>query len=436
MRFITIGTVGIFSGFALLVAIACRAAVPGVKSPPKAIPSHHCDTPLRTLKTNLGGYCRGPSKERVVVFVNGIFGDAVDTWSNGNAYWPELLAEDSSFDDTDIYVHSFVSPKVATAQEIDELAGRMSDFLVNDGIFSRHKQVVFIAHSMGGLVVRAYLVKRRPAPANVPMIYFFATPTTGANVAGVAAHLSKNPQLKYMLPIDENGYVGDLQNAWLSTSDDPRVNYPSTIASFCAYEKLDTWGFRVVTRSSATNLCNRETRGIVRDHIGIVKPASTSDDAYAAFKAAYLQTFGPLAGKVKLAILSKQQNSTYGIGAGIGNFGGSGIRPDYFGLAVFTFRSKENISHVGCHEDKTGVAKISYEIPESIPILSAVPAFDDQSDIDPVKSSIALVTYDHTSAQIRYRVRGSPDSKDGSCGSEGHANVVIYLVSPKDRRTK
>jgi hypothetical protein len=43
-------------------------------------------------------------KDRVIVFVNGIFGDAVSTWMNNDcAYWPALLAADHAFDDADIY---------------------------------------------------------------------------------------------------------------------------------------------------------------------------------------------------------------------------------------------------------------------------------------------------------------------------------------------
>src|SRR5580704_13095652 len=75
-----------------------------------------CEVPLDALKAHLGGYCRGPRKDRVIVFVNGVFGDAVDTWSSKTGYWPDLLARDPDFADADIYVHSFQSPYRAVAQ--------------------------------------------------------------------------------------------------------------------------------------------------------------------------------------------------------------------------------------------------------------------------------------------------------------------------------
>src|ERR1700686_3811733 len=167
--------------------------------------------------TSPGGYLRGPKKDRVIVFVNGIFGDAVSTWKNDNgAYWPTMIAADRAFDDSDIYVHNFQSPKLARAQQIIELAGRFRDLLEVDGIL-KHNQVVFLAHSMGGLITRATLVNARPPASQVPMIFFFATPSGGADVAGIASHLSENPQLRGMLPLENGGYVKDLLEQWLQT---------------------------------------------------------------------------------------------------------------------------------------------------------------------------------------------------------------------------
>src|SRR5688572_21671553 len=77
------------------------------------------------LRKRSGGYVRGPGAKKVIVFVNGLFGDALSTWSAGNNYWPEMMTEDPDLKDTDIYVYSFDSPRISSAQNISELAGRM-----------------------------------------------------------------------------------------------------------------------------------------------------------------------------------------------------------------------------------------------------------------------------------------------------------------------
>lgn len=392
-----------------------------VNSPPL---QWNCKTSPDDMRKHSGGYCRGPEKDRVIVFVNGIFGDAVDTWSNNGVYWPALLASDPIFSEADIYVHSFDSPKITTAENIDELASRMGDYLDNDGIFQKHKQVVFLCHSMGGLVTRAYLLKARPNPSAVPMIYFFATPTAGANVAGIASHLSANPQLKYMLPMKDEGYVGDLQNAWLRTSDDPKLNYPSQIASFCAYEKLDTWGFRIVERESATNLCNRETRAALKDHLEIVKPAGYNEEPYIYFKAAYMHTFSSLPDVINETIASESRNKR--LLATINRQVEKRVGNEAITIrGVKTFREYKD---VGCEEEKTGEVVARYSLPAGQEIVSVIPTVENIDHLS--KWSAALVRFDQNAAVVRYKIRGvNKDTFELNCPGGGHADIVVNVTT-------
>jgi hypothetical protein len=85
--------------------IACATAALGCAANTLAAT---CPAPAQVSFTgnSAGGYLlgRGLDKDRVIVFVNGIFGDAVSTWMNNDcAYWPALLAADHAFDDADIY---------------------------------------------------------------------------------------------------------------------------------------------------------------------------------------------------------------------------------------------------------------------------------------------------------------------------------------------
>jgi pimeloyl-ACP methyl ester carboxylesterase len=375
------------------------------------------------LRSHSGGYLKPPSHKRVIVFINGIFGDAVSTWQNNSgSYWPELLAADRDFADVDIYIHSFDSPKIATADSIDELAGRMNDFLTVDKVISDHDQAVFICHSMGGLVTRAFLLKARPAPRKVPMIYFYATPTTGANITEIAKHISNNPQLKDMLPLREDGYVGDLQNRWLATSDDPNLSYPLTIASYCAYEKLDTFGIRIVERQSATNLCNRETRGILTNHIDIVKPQDTSRDAYVFFKAAYTRNFGAAAAAISTAF---QQQIGHPIP---GNTWSMSIATvDNEQLALKRVKVSKKYIEVACGETKSGDLATEVDLAPGEAIVSVIPSVENADNIS--KSFAALVRHDDRSAVVRYSLRGLDRNFFGlNCPGGGHADIVASFV--------
>jgi pimeloyl-ACP methyl ester carboxylesterase len=410
----------IFLFLALLLLFGC-----GSKVPTDEKSSSRDQKPVNTLaslQTNSGGYLSPPTHRRVIIFINGIFGDAVTTWQNENgSYWPNLLAADKDFADVDIYIHSFDSPKIVTAQNIDELAGRMNDVLLVDRVFKDHDQAVFICHSMGGLVTRAFLLKYRPAPKEVPMIYFFSTPTTGANVTDIATHLSNNPQLKYMLPLKEEGYVGDLQNEWLATSDDPKLSYPLTIASYCAYEKLDTFGIRIVERQSATNLCNRETRGIVANHIDVVKPRDKGSDPYVFFKAAYARTFGPSAGAISSAVqqqIGKPADPQQSVKI---------LSTNFEQLSLKRVKASRTYIDVDCEQTKAGDLITNVDLDQNETIVEVTPSIENVDNIS--KSSVALVRHDDRGAIIRYSLRGLDRNLGGlNCPGGGHADIVANFV--------
>src|SRR5271170_2856233 len=66
-------------------------------------------------------YTRQTGAETVLVFVHGILGDGVSSWTNSetNSYWPAMLALDHTFDGVDIFVYSYDTGLLASLS-IDE----------------------------------------------------------------------------------------------------------------------------------------------------------------------------------------------------------------------------------------------------------------------------------------------------------------------------
>lgn len=229
---------------------------------------------------------REPANRQVIVFVHGVLGNSADTWTHATAktYWPTLLTQDKEFDGANIFVVDYPSRKIGASLSIDELAESLRLALESEGVLG-HSEIIFVGHSMGGLITRAFLIKYRESAAKkVKLLYFFATPTTGASIASIASLASQNSQFAKMLPMTSDAYLADVHRAWLAATE------LSALPSFCAYETQATFGVKIVEQQSATSLCNRRVDPVDRNHLEIVKPRGRDDAPYLAFKSAYVAT--------------------------------------------------------------------------------------------------------------------------------------------------
>src|SRR5215469_2083257 len=96
------------------------------------------------------GYFRNNHLDSVIVFVSGLFGDTRNTWTNprSNAFWPALIANDALFRNEDIYIYAHSASQLTEAYTLDELINVMHERLMNDGVFSDHRRVIFLCHSL------------------------------------------------------------------------------------------------------------------------------------------------------------------------------------------------------------------------------------------------------------------------------------------------
>ena len=226
-----------------------------------------------------GYYQRNDGKERVVIFVHGIYGDALSTWkcTDGRTSWPGLMAGDDSFRNSDIYVVDYPSPKTGNMMTIDQEVGNIMNRL--KAVIDSHNEVVFLVHSLGGLITQKMLLIHREIAPKVKFIYFFSTPEEGAQIAQLGHALNDDPLLKQMFHGDANTDIESIETEW--------INAKFAMPRYCAYERQKTNGFLVVDRLSATRLCNQDPVPLYADHISIVKPCDRNNGSYVAFKNAY-----------------------------------------------------------------------------------------------------------------------------------------------------
>lgn len=214
-----------------------------------------------------------PRPDAVLVFVHGIFGDTIETWTSTNttSFFDLIEADSRIGSNVDIFAFGYTSNMLrAGSLDIQEAANTLHARLQFHGVFD-YPAIVFVTHSMGGLVVLRELLTNRAVLDQVPGVVFFGTPQEGSQITAIAQHVARNPAIEQMLPADRNGYLRVLNDEWRSLPTRPIVR--------CAYEKRPTFGVMIVPWESATRFCDGAPVAIDADHLSIVKPDRAGHDA-------------------------------------------------------------------------------------------------------------------------------------------------------------
>ena len=237
-------------------------------------------------------------KPRVIVFVHGVVGKPIETWTARNgAYWPNLIARDLDFQLSDIFVaqyRTFIAAKSLATQSIDEDASVVWEQLRNENVWGDHREVVFVCHSLGGLVVERMLILHPEIASQVPFLVSFGTPHQGSYIARLASLIGVGGSLaKSLSATDDNAYLIQLDSDWRNAG-------LATIKRFCAFEGQDTplpdevggarlGSVRVVPYFSATYDCDTSTpvAEVLANHYEIVKPVDRNSVSYAFVKRVY-----------------------------------------------------------------------------------------------------------------------------------------------------
>jgi glycine betaine/choline ABC-type transport system substrate-binding protein len=224
------------------------------------------------------------TNHKIMVFVHGVTGTANETWlytgPEGKIYWPDIVKDDEQLKDYDIFVASYYTPQADIGPTINDIAQALHNDLEekkilpdsnNPGAHPNYDEVIFVAHSMGNLVVRNMLILYPPprdASFRVPLILSLASPSAGSALSELGERFSLNPTFREMAKFETNSFLQLLNQVFKRSGVDTEIA--------CAYEtKIDgRIGRRVVEQDSATAVCTRkDVTGFAADHVGIVKPS-------------------------------------------------------------------------------------------------------------------------------------------------------------------
>jgi pimeloyl-ACP methyl ester carboxylesterase len=236
-----------------------------------------------------------------LIFVHGIGGHPLKTWLPGNynqnGFWLERAAADQPM----YRVWSLGYPAARTMWDRrgsfapPQRAASLLVYLDAKKLGAR--PLVFIAHSLGGLVVKQLLRVAHDSPqsrlqrfaGNTSGIIFIATPHLGADIATVADKLRIVVRLgKALEDLKTDGpYLDDLKH-WFNTQ---ATKHNWRIMAFREGRKVK-YGFMVVEPSSADPVISGvRPIDIDAEHITICQPTTRENAIYEDTKA-FLQELG------------------------------------------------------------------------------------------------------------------------------------------------
>jgi len=252
--------------------------------------------------------CDNPQRKADVVFIHGLGGDAFATWRHGegdDTSWPHWLA--AEFPDLGVWSLGYTAKPVDSLGPLADLfrsgkrdtgqsmslpdrAVQVLDLMRLDARFRADCPVVFVCHSLGGLLAKQILrqandhlnhADSRAMTRRIAGVLFLATPHQGAVLASLANRFSTifGPSASLAALKAHDPHLRNLYN-WY------RSHAPSLgIATQTYYEGRDVFGFRIVDETSSQPGVGPDAVMLDEDHLSIAKPRDRSAQVCLALNA-------------------------------------------------------------------------------------------------------------------------------------------------------
>jgi len=173
---------------------------------------------------------RGSPTAPVVVFIHGVLSSGESCWRHeSGAYWPSIIAADPEMSDLSVYVFTYRTGFFSGSYHLADAVDALKEHLALDGI-TGSAGIVFVCHSMGGIVARRYLVSRATEliERHVQVaIFLLASPSLGADYADWLKPLAKllgHSQGDALRFARSNIWLADLDRDFLNLKEQGRLS--------------------------------------------------------------------------------------------------------------------------------------------------------------------------------------------------------------------
>ena len=209
--------------------------------------------------------CTREHRNGAVIFIHGWTGDASETWKR----YPTLMCDDERYATFEIVSVGYPTLMDQRGLNVVQIAEWIFEGLRDRLKITERERLIFVAHSMGGLVAREITLLHRlsSSPGNIVLLAELGTPHNGAQTAPLALALGLSKPLTVDM-FEGSGTLKGLHVRWNQLADRPKT--------LCYSSPQDS----VVSQASAFYQCDYQFSFAVWNHTELVKPESREDDRY------------------------------------------------------------------------------------------------------------------------------------------------------------
>lgn len=248
-----------------------------------------------------GIWIRKPSDRLAVVFVHGVLSSGEKCWmASSGAYWPSLLSDEVSLARVGVYVFSYETSLFSGSYRLGDVVDALKEFMRLDGLFDC-RGIVFVAHSMGGIIARKLLVERASDFADRALgLFLVASPSVGSSYANYLAPLARligHSQVDVLRFSQQNAWLMDLDKEFANLKEN---RLPSIVGKELIEDKFillpGLIRKQVVEPFAAAKYFGEAIKIPESNHFTIAKP-TTADALQHRLLIRFLQEFSGSLGK-------------------------------------------------------------------------------------------------------------------------------------------
>jgi hypothetical protein len=229
-----------------------------------------------------GTWIRRPIGSLSIVFVHGILSDGKTCWTHSNGtYWPQLLAREEQLSSSGIYVFEYKTGFFSGTYRLGDVVDAFRTSLRLDAVQESQK-LVFVCHSMGGIVARRYVVQNAlelVIDKKEIGLFLIASPSLGAayaNWLAPLARLARHSQADALRFAQDNAWLMDLDTDFRNLKEAGRLNLQGKELVEDTFVVLRSWGWRqVVEPFSGARYFGDALKIPNSDHFSIANVADT-----------------------------------------------------------------------------------------------------------------------------------------------------------------